>query len=65
MDKTQLGAAIIAFSLVLLLSPFAVGRAVSTNTAWVGAMSAFIIFTSIIFLATGIAVFYIKPEQGR
>jgi hypothetical protein len=60
MDKTQLGAAIIAFSLLLIVSPFGVAKAPGMSaTEFVGAMTILAVFYGIVFLVAGVAVFFV------
>jgi hypothetical protein len=69
MDKTQLSAAIIAFSLLMLVSPWGLSKAITgTNVAavqsqFIGAISILVMFYAIVFLVAGIAVLYVKEEK--
>ncbi len=65
MDKSQLGAAIIAFSVLMMISPFGLGRAITAPTQFIGAISAVNIFYGIVFLIAGIAVFFIKETEEQ
>jgi hypothetical protein len=61
MDKTQLGAAIIAFSLLLIVSPFGIARTSGMSaTQFVGAMTILAVFYGIVFLVAGVAVFFVR-----
>lgn len=63
MDKTQLAAAIIAFSLLTIVSPFGLGRAVSSASQFIGALTIVNVFYGMVFLVAGIAVFFVKEEK--
>ena len=63
LDKTQLGAAIIAFSLLTIVSPFGLAKTVTTPSQFIGAITAVDLFYGIVFLVMGIAVFFIKEER--
>jgi hypothetical protein len=63
LDKTQLGAAIIAFSLLTIASPFALAKAVTSPAQFIGAITAVDLFYGIVFLVMGIAVFFVKEER--
>jgi hypothetical protein len=63
LDKTQLGAAIIAFSLLTIVSPFGLAKTVTTPSQFIGAITAVDLFYGIVFLVMGIAVFFVKEER--
>ena len=63
MDKTQLAAAIIAFSLLMMVSPFGLGKAVTSAAQFVGAMTVVSLFYGVVFLIAGIAVLFVKDEK--
>ena len=63
LDKTQLGAAIIAFSLLTIVSPFGLAKTVTTPSQFIGAITAVDLFYGIVFFVMGIAVFFVKEER--
>ena len=63
MDKTQLAAAIIAFSMLTIVSPFGLGRAITKSDQFVGALTIVNVFYGMVFLIAGIAVLFVKEEK--
>ncbi|MEM0117992.1 MAG: hypothetical protein QXV32_06055 [Conexivisphaerales archaeon] len=63
MDKSQLGAAIIAFSLLMMVSPWGLGKAVTSASQYIGSIDILVIMYSIVFLIAGVAVFFVKDER--
>ena len=63
MDKTQLAAAIIAFSILMIVSPFGLGRAITKSDQFVGALTIVNVFYGMVFLIAGIAVLFVKEEK--
>ncbi len=62
-DKTQLGAAIVALSLLMIFAPYAVARVVTDVTRFSKILVAIDMFYGIVFLLAGIAVFFVKTES--
>jgi len=62
-DKNQVGAAIIAMALLMMASPFALSKALTTTTTYSLGLSSILIFYSLIILIIGVAVFYVKPVE--
>jgi hypothetical protein len=58
-----LGAAIIAFSILTIVSPFGLAKTVTSPAQFIGAITAVDLFYGIVFLVMGIAVFFIKEEK--
>jgi len=63
LDKTQLAAAIIAFSILMIVSPFGLGRAITKSDQFVGALTIVNVFYGMVFLIAGIAVLFVKEEK--
>ena len=64
MDRIQLGTAIIAFSLLMIISPWGISKVPSIGTSeYIGGLTALVIFYSVVFLLAGIAVFFVKEKE--
>jgi len=62
-DKTQLSAALITFSILLIATPFGLGRTITNPSMFIGAISAVNIFYGLVFLAGGIAVYFVSTGE--
>ncbi len=62
-DKSQLSAALIAFSILLIITPFGLGRVITNPSMFIGAISAVNIFYGLVFLAGGIAVYFVSTGE--
>ena len=64
MDKLQIGCGIIAFAILMLISPWGLSKVPSiAANEYIGALSALVYFYAIVFVVVGIAVFYVKEER--
>jgi hypothetical protein len=62
-DKSQLSAALIAFSILLIITPFGLGRIITSPSMFIGAISSVNIFYGLVFLAGGIAVYFVSTGE--
>lgn len=63
-DNRQLGAAFIAFALLMMASPFALARSFTNATGYSLALSSILVFYSFFILIGGIACYLLKlPEK--
>lgn len=64
-DKTQLAAAVIAFSVLLIITPFGLGRVITNPSMFIGAISAVNIFYGLVFFASGIAIYFVSGGEDE
>lgn len=64
MDRIQLGTAIIAFSLLMIISPWGISKVPNIGTSeYIGGLTALVIFYSIVFFVAGLAVYFVKEKE--
>jgi hypothetical protein len=59
-DNKQLGAYLVAFALLMMVSPFALSKYFTTTTGYSLGLSSILVFYSIFILAGGVACFLLK-----
>jgi hypothetical protein len=62
-DKSQLSAALIAFSILLIITPFGLARIITNPSMFIGAISSVNIFYGLVFLAGGIAAYFVSAGE--
>ena len=62
-DKIEIGAFLIVMALLMFASPYALATAFTDTSQYALSLVAVLIFSAVTLVISGVACFYIKPEE--